>query len=102
MILLLDNYDSFVYNLSRYLRELGCATEVVRNDAVSVADIERMDPQAIVISPGPCTPAQAGSRSSWCDRFPPRFQSWEFVSVIRRSPKPSEEKWSVPRFLYTE
>jgi anthranilate synthase/aminodeoxychorismate synthase-like glutamine amidotransferase len=60
MILLLDNYDSFVYNLSRYLRELGCATEVVRNDAVSVADIERMDPRAIVISPGPCTPAQAG------------------------------------------
>jgi anthranilate/para-aminobenzoate synthase component II len=60
MIVLLDNYDSFVYNLSRYFRELGCATEVVRNDAVSVADIERMDPQAIVISPGPCTPAQAG------------------------------------------
>ena len=60
MILLLDNYDSFVYNLSRYLRELGCATEVVRNDAVSVADIERRDPRAIVISPGPCTPAQAG------------------------------------------
>jgi anthranilate synthase/aminodeoxychorismate synthase-like glutamine amidotransferase len=60
MIVLLDNYDSFVYNLSRYFRELGCETEVVRNDAVSVADIERMDPQAIVISPGPCTPAQAG------------------------------------------
>src|SRR3984957_12670215 len=60
MILLLDNYDSFVYNLSRYFRELGCATEVVRNDVVSIADIERMDPQAIVISPGPCTPAQAG------------------------------------------
>jgi anthranilate synthase/aminodeoxychorismate synthase-like glutamine amidotransferase len=60
MILVLDNYDSFVYNLSRYLRELGCATEVVRNDAISVDEIERMAPQAVVISPGPCTPAQAG------------------------------------------
>jgi len=60
MILVLDNYDSFVYNLSRYLRELGCATEVVRNDAVSVADVQRMAPQAVVISPGPCTPARAG------------------------------------------
>jgi len=60
MILVLDNYDSFVYNLSRYLREMGCATEVVRNDAVSVADVKRMAPQAIVISPGPCTPGQAG------------------------------------------
>jgi anthranilate synthase/aminodeoxychorismate synthase-like glutamine amidotransferase len=60
MILVLDNYDSFVYNLSRYLRELGCVTEVIRNDAVSVADIERLSPQAIVISPGPCTPGQAG------------------------------------------
>jgi anthranilate synthase/aminodeoxychorismate synthase-like glutamine amidotransferase len=60
MILVLDNYDSFVYNLSRYLRELGCATQVVRNDAVSVAEVERMRPSAIVISPGPCGPAQAG------------------------------------------
>jgi anthranilate synthase/aminodeoxychorismate synthase-like glutamine amidotransferase len=60
MILVLDNYDSFVYNLSRYLRELGCATQVVRNDAISVAEVERMRPSAIVISPGPCGPAQAG------------------------------------------
>jgi len=60
MILLIDNYDSFVYNLARYLRELGCATAVVRNDAVSVAEVERMAPQAVVISPGPCTPSRAG------------------------------------------
>jgi anthranilate synthase component 2 len=60
MILVLDNYDSFVYNLARYLCELGCDTRVVRNDAVSVADVAEMAPQAIVISPGPCTPAQAG------------------------------------------
>lgn len=60
MIVVIDNYDSFVYNLSRYLRELGVSTRVVRNDAVSVRDVERMGPRAIVISPGPCTPTQAG------------------------------------------
>jgi anthranilate synthase component II len=60
MILLVDNYDSFVYNLARYLAELGCATQVVRNDAVTVAEVDRMAPEAIVISPGPCTPAEAG------------------------------------------
>jgi anthranilate synthase/aminodeoxychorismate synthase-like glutamine amidotransferase len=60
MILLIDNYDSFVYNLARYLAELGCMSEVVRNDAVAVADIARLAPQAIVISPGPCTPNEAG------------------------------------------
>lgn len=60
MILLIDNYDSFVYNLARYLTELGCATHVVRNDAVTIAEVERLAPQAIVISPGPCTPREAG------------------------------------------
>lgn len=60
MILVLDNYDSFVYNLARYLCELGSETRVVRNDAVSVAEVAEMAPQAIVISPGPCTPRQAG------------------------------------------
>jgi anthranilate synthase/aminodeoxychorismate synthase-like glutamine amidotransferase len=60
MILLVDNYDSFVYNLARYLSELGRTTEVVRNDAVTVADVARMAPEAVVISPGPCTPHDAG------------------------------------------
>jgi anthranilate synthase/aminodeoxychorismate synthase-like glutamine amidotransferase len=60
MILVLDNYDSFVYNLARYLCELGCETRVVRNDAVCVAEVAAMGPQAIVISPGPCTPREAG------------------------------------------
>jgi anthranilate synthase/aminodeoxychorismate synthase-like glutamine amidotransferase len=60
MILVLDNYDSFVYNLARYLRELGCETRVLRNDAVSVAEVAAMAPQAVIISPGPCTPTQAG------------------------------------------
>ena len=60
MILLLDNYDSFVHNLARYFEELGTQTRVVRNDATSVEAIRRLKPQAIVLSPGPCTPREAG------------------------------------------
>ncbi len=60
MLLLIDNYDSFVYNLARYFVELGCETRVVRNDAVDVAAVRTMAPQAVVISPGPCTPNEAG------------------------------------------
>ena len=60
MILLIDNYDSFVHNLARYFRRLGQETEVVRNDAIDVAAIRRTAPQAIVLSPGPCTPLEAG------------------------------------------
>lgn len=60
MILMIDNYDSFTYNLVQYLGELGATVETVRNDAVTVGDIERMKPEGIVISPGPCTPNEAG------------------------------------------
>ena len=60
MLLLIDNYDSFVYNLARYLVELGCETKVIRNDAMNVATIRLLKPEAIVISPGPCTPNEAG------------------------------------------
>lgn len=60
MVLLIDNYDSFVFNLSRYIEELGVATHVVRNDAISVPEIQDMHPAAIVLSPGPCAPAEAG------------------------------------------
>jgi len=60
MILLLDNYDSFTYNLAQYLGELGCTLEVHRNDKISVDEILRKKPERIVISPGPCTPQQAG------------------------------------------
>ena len=59
-ILLVDNYDSFVFNLARYLQELGCETTVVRNDAVSFDEIDQTQPDAIVLSPGPCTPAESG------------------------------------------
>ena len=60
MLLMIDNYDSFTYNLVQYLGELGAEVRVVRNDEVSVADIERLNPERIVISPGPCSPTEAG------------------------------------------
>ncbi|HUI50800.1 MAG TPA: aminodeoxychorismate/anthranilate synthase component II [Terriglobales bacterium] len=60
MILLLDNYDSFTYNLAQYLGELGCQVEVHRNDRITVEQIAQRKPDRIVISPGPCTPQEAG------------------------------------------
>jgi anthranilate synthase component II len=60
MLLLIDNYDSFTYNLVHYLGELGADCEVHRNDAISVADVLKAKPKAIVLSPGPCTPNEAG------------------------------------------
>ena len=60
MILVLDNYDSFVFNVVRYFEELGQEVRVVRSDALDVAGIRALDPEALVISPGPCTPAEAG------------------------------------------
>ena len=60
MILIIDNYDSFVHNVARYFRELGQAVEVVRNDAISVTGIADRQPQAVVFSPGPCTPQESG------------------------------------------
>ncbi len=60
MILVIDNYDSFTYNLVQYLGELGEAPQVFRNDAITVREIAALAPEAVVISPGPCTPAEAG------------------------------------------
>jgi anthranilate synthase component 2 len=60
MILVIDNYDSFVYNLVHYVEDFGVRTEVVRNDALSVADVLGKAPRAVILSPGPCTPNEAG------------------------------------------
>ena len=60
MILMIDNYDSFTFNVVQYLLELGAEVTVKRNDEISIADIEAMNPQKIVVSPGPCTPNEAG------------------------------------------
>jgi len=69
MLLLIDNYDSFTYNLFQYLSELGEDVRVVRNDKVTLEDIEEMSPQRIVISPGPGTPDRAGISNDVIRRF---------------------------------
>ena len=73
MILLIDNYDSFTYNLYQYLCELGAEVEVARNDKITLEEIERMSPEKIVISPGPCTPAEAGISNDVLRRFGPEL-----------------------------
>ena len=69
MILVIDNYDSFVYNLAQYLGELGWQPAVHRNDSLTLAQIEDMAPSHIVISPGPCTPLEAGISNDVVSRF---------------------------------
>jgi anthranilate synthase/aminodeoxychorismate synthase-like glutamine amidotransferase len=68
-ILLIDNYDSFVFNLERYLRNLGQQTQVVRNDAISLGEIQAINPSHLILSPGPCTPNEAGICLELIHRF---------------------------------
>jgi anthranilate synthase/aminodeoxychorismate synthase-like glutamine amidotransferase len=72
MILLIDNYDSFTYNLYHYLGELGAEVKVFRNDEISVEDVAALAPEKIVISPGPCTPKEAGISCDVIRRFGPK------------------------------
>ena len=69
MILVIDNYDSFTYNLVQYLGELGAAVKVVRNDEIAASEIDAMKPERILISPGPCTPNEAGISCEVIRRF---------------------------------
>jgi len=69
MVLVIDNYDSFTYNLVQYLGELGAQLEVRRNDALTVDEVARLRPDRIVISPGPCTPKEAGISCAVISRF---------------------------------
>ena len=69
MILMIDNYDSFTYNIVQYLGELGANVKVVRNDMISIDDITKMNPEKIVISPGPCTPNEAGISIETINKF---------------------------------
>ncbi|MDE0269967.1 MAG: aminodeoxychorismate/anthranilate synthase component II [Gammaproteobacteria bacterium] len=73
MLLLIDNYDSFTYNVAQYLGELGAEVAVHRNDEISLADIEAMAPERIVLSPGPCTPNEAGVCLDVVRTFGPRL-----------------------------
>ena len=69
MLLMIDNYDSFTFNLVQYLAEIGQEVKVVRNDKISIEEINKLNPQYIVISPGPCTPNEAGISLELIDAF---------------------------------
>jgi anthranilate synthase/aminodeoxychorismate synthase-like glutamine amidotransferase len=73
MLLIIDNYDSFTYNLGQYFGELGAEPVVKRNDEIAVAEIEGLKPEAIVISPGPCTPKEAGISNEVIAQIGPRL-----------------------------
>jgi anthranilate synthase/aminodeoxychorismate synthase-like glutamine amidotransferase len=73
MILLIDNYDSFTYNLYHYLGELGADVKVYRNNKITLDEVEAMQPEKIVISPGPCTPKEAGISCAVIERFGARI-----------------------------
>lgn len=73
MLLMIDNYDSFTYNLVQYLGELGEDVRVFRNDQISLEEIEKLDPARIVISPGPCTPSEAGISLRILESFKERY-----------------------------
>lgn len=73
MLLIIDNYDSFTYNLYQYFCELGIETQVQRNDAISIDDIEKLSPTHLVISPGPCTPNEAGISLKVIEHFAGRI-----------------------------
>lgn len=112
MILLIDNYDSFVFNLARYIRELGCPTRVVRNDEITVAEVREMAPQAVVLSPGPCTPNEAGiclDLIRECYRDLPMLGvclghqaiGAAFGAVVSRAPEPVHGRVSMVRHAST-
>jgi len=92
MLLMIDNYDSFTYNLVQYLGELGADVEVYRNDEITLDEIKAKQPERLMISPGPCTPDEAGiSMQAKKTRFAgedsdPRRLSWpsEYWSGVRR------------------
>ncbi len=77
-LLLIDNYDSFVFNLARYLEELGMETIVVRNDAIHLEEVRKLAPAGIVLSPGPCTPAESGISPRVVEEF---YQSIPILGV---------------------
>jgi anthranilate synthase component II len=106
MLLLIDNYDSFTYNLYQYLSELGAVVEVRRNDQVSIGEIASMDPDRIVISPGPGTPAEAGLSCQIIESFGPctpvlgvclghQAIGQAYGGRIQRAPEPMHGKTSL-------
>ena len=73
MILLIDNYDSFTYNVKHYFNEIGAEVKIYRNDKITINEIEEINPKAVVISPGPCTPNEAGICLNLIEKFKKKF-----------------------------
>ena len=92
MLLMIDNYDSFTYNLVQYFRALGAQVITVRNDAAKLQDLEQLQPSHLVISPGPCTPNEAGISMQAIKHFCGKFRSWGSVLVTSPSDRSSVEK----------
>ena len=97
MLLMIDNYDSFTYNLVQYFAELGEDVKVVRNDEISVADIAKINPDRICISPGPCSPKEAGISVDTIKTMRARFRSWAYALGIKRLAKPLVARSSAQR-----
>ncbi len=96
-ILMVDNYDSFTYNLVQYLGELGAEVIVKRNDAIDLAGVRALEPDAIVISPGPGTPADAGISIELLQRSSAaRSRCSASAWAINVSARPSAARWSAP------
>ncbi len=96
MLLIIDNYDSFTYNLYQYFCELGATVKVVRNDEITLEQIEALAPSHLVISPGPCTPNEAGISLAAIEHFAGRLPILGCASAIRRLRRCSVVKWCVP------
>ena len=90
MILMIDNYDSFTFNIVQYLGELGADVVVKRNDEVTIHEIEKLNPDRIVISPGPCTPNEAGVSIDVVKNFYQKTYTW---SLSRSSDYRSSLWW---------
>src|SRR5208282_989005 len=107
VVFVLDNYDSFTYNLVQYLGELGAEVEVRRNDEVTVAEIEAMRPERIVVSPGPCTPQEAGISIELISISRARARTTKTCRCsasaldTRQSARPSAGRWCALRILCT-
>lgn len=95
MLLMIDNYDSFTYNVVQYLGELGAEVKVVRNDELTVAEIAALNPERIVVSPGPCTPTEAGISSKPSSISPVNCRSWACAWVTSPSARRLVVTWCV-------
>ena len=97
MLLMIDNYDSFTYNLVQYFGELGAQVEVHRNDQITLAQIEALRPERIVVSPGPCTPNEAGVSLAVIEHFAGKLPLLGVCLGIKVSVRPLAQRWCTPR-----